>query len=198
MPPVPSYPAEERKRLLQASGMALGAELLFVLALGLGHPPAFRSPFDSAQYLDAQILRLPQDAHLSAAAAATPDDGIFYNPRRKHPKTVKRAAPPKTPGQNQVKAAPGPGPIHGPVALYSPAPVIPGYLRNQNLKASVVIEFLITAQGLVTPRLLDSSGSGELDAIALSTVSKWRFKPASRGDLPIDSKTRLRILFEVY
>lgn len=196
MPPALSRPLEERKQLLQASGMALGAELLFFLALGLGHLVVFRSPSGSAQYVDAQILQLPPNAVLRGAVAAVPDDEIVYNPRRKHPKPVKKADPP--PGQNQVKAAPGLGPTQGPVALYSPAPVIPGYLRNQNLKASVVIEFLITAQGRVTPRLLDSSGSGELDAIALDTASKWQFKPATRGDVPVDSKTRLRILFEVY
>jgi len=60
-----------------------------------------------------------------------------------------------------------------------------------------VIEFLITAQGEVTPRLLDSSGNDELDAIAIDTVKKWQFKPAAQDNVPIDSKTRLRILFEV-
>ena len=96
-----------------------------------------------------------------------------------------------------MDAGPDLGPTHGPVALYSPQPVIPAYLRDQNLKTNVVIEFLVTAQGQVTCRLLESSGSDELDALSLETAEKWRFKPAAQDNVPIDSKTRLRITFEV-
>ncbi len=86
----------------------------------------------------------------------------------------------------------------GDLPVSSPAPVIPNHLRDQKLKTSVVIEFLITAQGQVTPRLLDSSGNDELDVIAFKTDSLWKFKPAAQDNVPIDPKTRLRILFEVY
>jgi TonB family protein len=99
--------------------------------------------------------------------------------------------------QNQVDAGQALGPTHGPVAFYAPAPTIPAYLRDQNLKTSMVIEFLITAQRAVTPRLLSTSGNEELDAIALKTTSKWQFKPAAKDNVPMDSKTRLRIVFEV-
>jgi TonB family protein len=61
-----------------------------------------------------------------------------------------------------------------------------------------VIEFLITASGGVTPRLLRSSGNDELDAIALTTVKKWQFRPAEQDHKAIDSKIRLRIVFEVH
>lgn len=150
-------------------------------------------------YVDVQMVQLQENAHLSGAQATTPEDEVIFNPH-KHPKRMekKKEEPPKAPEQNQVNAGPDLGPTHGPVALYAPQPVIPEYLRNQNLKASVVIEFLITAQGQVTPRLLVSSGSDELDAIAIATVKKWQFKPAAQDNVPIDSKTRLRILFEVY
>jgi TonB family protein len=197
--PFHSNPAEEQKRLYQSAGIALGLELLFFLALGISHLPLFHNPFDSAQYIEAQILQLPENAHLTGAQATTPDDEIVFNPHHKAlKKVVKKTPPPPAPEQNQVNAGPQLGPTHGPVALYSPAPVIPTYLRDQNLKTSVVIEFLITAQGQVTPRLLESSGNNELDSIALNTVTKWQFKPAAQDNVPVDSKTRLRILFEVY
>ncbi len=192
-------PDLERKQLAQSAGIALLFELLFFLALGLGHLPLFHNPFDSAQYVDAQILQLPENTHLTGAQATAPDDEVVFNPRRKHPpRPVKKEEPPKPSEQNKVEAGPDLGPTHGPVAVYSPSPVIPEYLRSQNLKTTVVIEFLITAQGQITPRLLDSSGNDELDAIALNTVKKWQFKPASKDNIPTDSKTRLRILFEVY
>jgi TonB family protein len=196
--PFHSNPAEEQKRLYQSAGIALGLELLFFLALGIGHLPLFRNPFDSAQYVEAQILQLPANSHLTGAQATTPDDEVVFNPHHRQAKRTPKPPPPQAPEQNKVEAGPDYGPTHGPVALYSPSPVIPTYLRDQNLKTSVVIEFLITAQGQVTPRLLESSGNNELDSIALNTVTKWQFKPAAQDNVPVDSKTRLRILFEVY
>ena len=184
----------EQEPLARSAALAVALELIFFLALGLGHLPLFHNRFDDA--VEAQILQ-PSDAHLAGAQATSPDDDVIFNPRHK-PKPSKKPQPPKSSEQNQVNAGPDLGPTHGPVALYSPAPVIPAYLRGQNLRTSVVIEFLITAQWEATPRLLDSSGSDELDAIALATVRKWQFKPAAQDNLPVDSRTRLRILFEVY
>lgn len=192
------HPRLERKQLVQSAGWALLLELLFILALGLGRPPFFHSPFDSSQYIEAQILLLPAKNHLTGVQAATPEDEIVFNPQRKHPVPLQQIEPAKLPEQNRVNAAPNFGPDHGAIAVYSPAPSIPTYLRNQNLKTSVVIEFLITSQGRATPRLLESSGNDELDAIALETVKTWRFKPAVQANTPVDSKSRLRIRFEVY
>jgi TonB family protein len=189
---------EDEKRLRQAAGIAAILEVLFFLALGLGHLPFLRNPFDSANYVEAQIVQLPANAHLTGADAVKDEDQVVFSRKQSRKKKVERKEPPKTPAQNQVEAGPALGPTHGPVAFYAPAPVIPNYLRDQNLKTSVVIEFLITAQAAVTPRLLESSGNDELDAIALKTALKWQFKPAAQDNMPIDSKTRLRILFEVY
>ena len=189
---------EDERRLRQAAGLALGLEVLFFLALGISHLPFLLNPFDSANYVEAQIVQLPADAHLTGAEAVKDEDEIVFSQKQSHKKKVEKKEPPKTPEQNQVDAGPQLGPTHGPVAFYAPAPVIPAYLRDQNLKTSVVIEFLITAQAAVTPRLLESSGNDELDAIALKTASKWQFKPAAQDNIPVDSKTRLRILFEVY
>lgn len=178
--------------------MALGLEILFFLALGLGRLPFLRNRFDSANYVEAQIVQLPANAHLTGTTAVKDDEEIVFSRKQSHKKKTEKKEQPKAPEQNQVEAGPQLGPTHGPVALYAPEPVIPVYLRNQNLKANVVIEFLITAQGAVTPRLLDTSGNDELDAIAIKTASKWQFKPAAQDNVPVDSKTRLRITFEVF
>jgi TonB family protein len=188
---------QDDQRFRRAALWAFGAELLFFLSLGLGHLNYFRNKFDSADLIETQILQMPANAHLSGEQATTDEDEVIFNPKHPHRKVIPKEPPKKAEEQNQVDQGPDLGPTHGPVALYAPAPVIPKYLRDQNLKTSVVIEFLITAQGLVTTRLLDSSGTEELDAIALDTVSKWKFKPAAQNNAPIDSKTRLRIVFEV-
>jgi TonB family protein len=188
----------ENQQFRRAALWAVGVELLFFLSLGLGHLNYFKNNFDSADLIETQILQMPANAHLTGAQATTDEDEVIFNPKHPRRKVTPKEPPKKTEEQNQVDQGPDLGPTHGPVALYAPAPVIPQYLRDQNLKTSVVIEFLISAQGLVTTRLLDSSGTEELDAIALNTVSKWKFKPAAQNNAPIDSKTRLRILFEVH
>jgi TonB family protein len=188
---------QDDQRFRQAALWAVGVELLFFLSLGLGHLNYFRNKFDSADLIETQILQLPANARLTGEQAATDEDEVIFNPQHPRRKVIPKEPPKKVEEQNQVEAGPDLGPTHGPVALYAPAPVIPKYLRDQNLKTSVVIEFLITAQGWMTTRLLDSSGTEELDAIALNTVSKWKFKPAAQNNTPIDSKTRLRIVFEV-
>jgi len=189
--------SSEDRRFKQAAMWAVAAEGIFFLSLGIGHLSYFKNRFDSTNYIEVQILQMPANVHLSGQTAAADEDEVIFNPRHPHRKPIQKQPPPQAETRNQVDQGPDLGPTHGPVALYAPAPVIPQYLRNQNLKTSVVIEFLITAQGLVTPRLLDSSGTEELDAIAINTVSKWKFKPAAQNNEPIDSKTRLRIVFEV-
>jgi len=191
---------QDGKRLWRAAALAMVLEALFFILLGLGHLPFLRNPFNSTDYVEAQIVQLPPNAHLTGAEAVKDEDEIVFSRKQSHkPKKEEKKEPPKEPEpQNQVEAGPSLGPTHGPVALFTPAPVIPSYLRDQNLKAFVVIEFLIAAQGQATPRLLQSSGNDELDAIALNTVAKWQFKPAAQDNVPVDSKTRLRILFEVY
>jgi TonB family protein len=190
-------PTLEEKRFRQAALWALAAELLFFLSLGLGNIQYFRNKFGSNDLIATQLL-MPTNAHLTGDQATTDEDEVYFNPQHPHRKPVKKEPPKKTEAQNQVDQGPDLGPTHGPVALYAPSPVIPTYLRDQKLNTNVVIEFFITAQGLVTPRLLASSGSDELDSIALSTVNKWKFKPAAQDNVPIDSKTRLRILFDVH
>jgi len=189
---------EDTKRMFQASWIALGLEILFFFALGLEHLPFLGNPFDSAGYVEAQIIQMPTQAHLTGAAAVKDEDEVILSRKESHKNKAEKKETPKAPQQNQVDAGPALGVNHGPVAFYAPAPVIPAYMRDQNLKTSGGIEFLITAQGVVTPRLLESSGNDQLDAIALRTVSKWQFKPAAKDNLPVDAKTRLRILFEVY
>ncbi|MGH7738587.1 MAG: energy transducer TonB [bacterium] len=191
------HPTEERKRLRRACGTALAVELFFFAVLGLGNLPIFHNRFDSAQYVDVQMVQLPANSHLAGAQVVQPDEDIVYNPHHRRRKLKPKKAQPPKPEQNKVDAGPALGPTHGPVALYAPQPAIPNYLRDENLRTSVVIEFLVTTQGQVTPRLLVSSGNDSLDAIALATAEKWKFKPAAQNNVPIDSKTRLRILFEV-
>jgi len=177
---------------------ALEAAILALLGLSQAHwLSRLHRASDAIDTIEAQVLSMPEQAHLVSqdATASLPEEVLS-----KKAGMGKKAKAGQKPVQDQNQAQSGPalGATHGAVALYAPAPVIPPYLRDQQLKASVVIEFLVDAQGAAEPRLLSSSGNEELDAIALDTVKRWRFAPAEQDHHPLGSKTRLRILFEVY
>ncbi len=178
---------------------ALAIELAFLVAasqmgsLGNRHPPAVQ---DSAPFLEAEIFR-PKDAHLTETKASVSPPRKRETVLSKRPGIGRNAKPGEEKEENQTQAGPALAPSHGPVAIYSPSPIIPPYLRNQELHSSAVIEFNIAASGELAARLVASSGNEELDAIAIRTAKTWRFHPAERDHVPIESKIRLRIVFEI-
>ena len=150
----------------------------------------FRPRHQEAPHLRSETPTAVYPQSSEPTLSKTPDVG----------KETKPQDVPLQPQHNQtlaaVPATPAPA-THGPECLSSPAPVIPDYLRNDVLKTSVVIEFLISKEGRVAPTLLSSSDNEELDQIALRTARKWTFKPAEKDGVFVDSKLRLRIEFEI-
>jgi TonB family protein len=147
--------------------------------------------------LEAEIYEAPKvDKLLSEKpVAAAPKEAVIS----KTPDKGRAAKPGENivDTNNRTETGTALPPSHGPIVVYSPQPSIPQYMRDQALKASVVIDFTITATGEASPRLVNSSGNEELDAIALKTAKTWRFKAAAKENHPVDSKIRLRIVFEV-
>lgn len=205
--PVVGVPKPDAPRVLMASFLAaLLVEGAVVTAIAwhqhwLAHPQA-NSGLDESRFVEAQIFEVPSQAQLNAQIhpehVTRPTESALS-----HRIDRGRRAPPAESvlhehNETQASAEPGIGATHGPVPIFNPAPVIPAYLQAQELDASVRIEFLITAQGAVTARLLESSGNEELDAIALATVKRWQFRPAEKDHVAIDSRTRLKIVFEIH
>lgn len=154
---------------------------------------------DESQFIQAEMVQMPPVAHLVDQSKPVSVAHHHEVALSKNPSRGRKAKPNEKllDEKNQTEGGPQYGPTHGPIALYTPAPVIPSYLQDDYLKASVVIEFMISSTGAATPRLIDSSSNDQLDAIALETVEKWKFRPAEKNHMPIDSKVRLRIEFEV-
>lgn len=192
----------QEKVLLKSLAAALLIELLLVTAFGwnshwLAHPTQVNP---ETQYIEAQIFQMPKEAHLvdshkAVTQAARPEKTISIRPQQGSASGSKSDS--SVEEENQTEAGPALSATHGPVAVYAPPPVIPSYLQDHELKASVIIEFLVSTQGKATPRLVRSSGNEELDAIAVKTVNKWIFRPGEQDGKPIDSKVRLTILFTV-
>lgn len=191
---------DEPKVLWVSAGVALVLEFVILTVVGWEQNwmPKPTAPGEAVKFIEAQVYQPPKLEHLiepektvapvkrEATLSKVPDKGREAKPDEK-----------QVQDQNQTQGGPILGATHGPVVVFSPSPVIPPYLQNQDLHASVVIDFYVTAQGETTPRLVNSSGNQELDAIAISAAKKWRFKPAEKDHQVIDAKARLRILFEV-
>lgn len=205
-----SVPLSDFRILFRCACIATIIETLILGMVGfdvhwLAHPQKTKG-LDPSAFIEAQMVQLPAQAKLMAdevtAKIAGPETVISKVPNAGKHATKEEQKSLEGADQNVTHALKGDGhPLgstHGPVAVFTPSPVIPAYLTNQDLNKTVVIEFFITAQGAVTPRLISSSDSEELDAIAINTAKKWQFRPAERDHKTVDSKVRLRIIFEVH
>ncbi|HEY9786572.1 MAG TPA: energy transducer TonB [Candidatus Obscuribacterales bacterium] len=81
--------------------------------------------------------------------------------------------------------------------LVAPQPVIPPELHEQCFKSCCIARFNIGPDGKTSVKLLSSSGSEEVDDIALSTLRRWKFRPAMLNGKPVQSTRRVKIEFEV-
>ena len=156
----------------------------------------------SSAPIEATIFEKPHEAHLSEEkpvhakrAAAMPEPVVSKTPSVG--KEAAKAAPLSLPTENVVDSSKPAIVSHGPMVVSSVSPKIPNYLKDQNLKTSVLIEFVVGADGSSSPHLLSSSGNEELDAIAVKSASQWRFNPAVKDNQAVPAKVRIRINFEV-
>ncbi|MGZ3657865.1 MAG: energy transducer TonB [Bdellovibrionota bacterium] len=178
--------------------VALVLESLVVFAAGnheswLGHKAGGA---DESNFIEAQVF-IPEDTHLVEAAKPLAQPKAAEPVLSKVPNKGQTAKPAPVAEENQTDSGPALSPTHGPVAIYSVAPKIPPFLQENDLNASVVIDFYVSAAGESNPRLVGSSGNEELDAIAIKAARLWRFHPAEQDHHALDSKVRLRIVFEV-
>ncbi|MEM1058463.1 MAG: energy transducer TonB [Verrucomicrobiota bacterium] len=120
------------------------------------------------------------------------------------------AAEPADPTEQAQPAPPSPAPplpsseqtgaIHDrPAAvIVNPAPRYPEAARRARLQGTVEVRLRIDARGNVTgAELVRSSGHLSLDRAALDASSEWRFEPARRAGLAVESQARQRFVFEL-
>lgn len=183
----------------RATLVALVLELAVLLLLGTRDQWLLHrhKALDESNFIEAQVF-IPPETHLveekPKATLAKPEATLSKDPAKgREAKPNEKAIP----EENKTESGPRLAPTHGPVALFSPAPKIPAYLQENDLHASVVIDFFVAANGSAEPRLVGSSGNEELDAIAIAAAKKWRFQAAETDHKATDAKVRLRILFEV-
>lgn len=82
-------------------------------------------------------------------------------------------------------------------AITCPSPEIPAELHEQCFKSCCLARFIIKPDGKSSVKLISSSGSSQVDDIALSTLQRWRFRPAMLNGEPVQSTRKVKVEFEV-
>ncbi|HLK58616.1 MAG TPA: energy transducer TonB [Chthonomonadaceae bacterium] len=117
----------------------------------------------------------------------------------KQPEPIKVAEVPK-PEPEPVKPAPPPKP-KGPTKEAEPAdtvkPEIPDDLKHGDFRAFVRVKVEIEADGSATPILRTSSGNPEIDRRVLDALKRWKWKPALKDGVPVQSTQLFKFEFLV-
>lgn len=85
----------------------------------------------------------------------------------------------------------------GPEPTYAPAPTIPDDMRDEVIEAVAVARFRVSSRGEVAVSLTKPTDYSRLNDVILQTLRTWRFHPASRNGVAIDSDAQIRLLITV-
>jgi outer membrane biosynthesis protein TonB len=84
-----------------------------------------------------------------------------------------------------------------PRAIYAPVPSIPDDMRDQLMQATATARFRVSRDGTATVVLISATDFSELNDIILDTLRKWRFIPAMKNGIAVDSQADVRLLISV-
>lgn len=85
-----------------------------------------------------------------------------------------------------------------PLYHLNPPPRYPRVARRRNYQGTVVLDVLVTIDGMAADvRVAASSGHAILDRAALNTVRAWRFTPARKGRHPVEMWVQVPVRFEL-
>ena len=105
---------------------------------------------------------------------------------------------PFTPPKPEPSPAPKPRRVVEAVATESPEPTIPDELRSEPFEKTLVVEADVDTGGHPTNvRVAETTGMKALDAAGLDAARRYRFRPATVDDEPVEQHVRFRIVFKV-
>jgi protein TonB len=84
---------------------------------------------------------------------------------------------------------------HSPRAIHTIEPPYPPGPARANLAGSVVLEFIVTAQGAVTAIKVISSTHRDFEHAAATALSKWRFEPGIKDGSAVATRLRIPMQF---
>ena len=78
-------------------------------------------------------------------------------------------------------------------AIYAPTPVIPDDLREDVMQAEAVARFKVSFDGISEVMLEKPTSSPRLNQVLLDTLKQWKFFPAVKNGVAIESSFEVRI-----
>lgn len=114
------------------------------------------------------------------------------------PKTPEPVVKPPVVEPPAPKPEPAPRRIVQAEAIESPEPTIPDELRTESFEKTLVVEADVDTGGHPTNvRVAEGTGVKALDDAGLDAARRYRFKPATVDDAPVEQHVRFRIIFKV-
>jgi len=112
--------------------------------------------------------------------------------------TAEPTATPRPTPTPEPTATPEPkGPTSDAEPVSQVQPEIPDELKATEFKTFVRVRVLVSADGTPTPSLRTSSGNSQIDGLVLNALRKWKWKPALKDGVPVDSTAYFKFVFEV-
>ncbi|HUN57795.1 MAG TPA: hypothetical protein VMU41_06745 [Candidatus Binataceae bacterium] len=78
-------------------------------------------------------------------------------------------------------------------AIFAPTPVIPDDLREQIISTVAVAHFKVASDGTAQVALTTPTNNPQLNQLLLDTLKEWRFFPAMKSGVTVDSEFDVRI-----
>ena len=82
-------------------------------------------------------------------------------------------------------------------AIYAPTPVIPDDLREDVMQTEAVARFKVSFDGVSEVRLEKPTSNPRLNQVLLDTLKQWKFFPAVKNGVAIESSFEVRIPISV-
>jgi TonB family protein len=138
---------------------------------------------------------LPPDDRTPFVRPSNPQDAVkFFESRKVAPEDEPLPRGPEINGEVFVDAGAVDVP---PQAISRVPPNYPFSLRATNVRGSVLIEFVVTDEGIPTAITIVKQSHAAFGKAASVAVSKWRFKPAVKAGQPVNMKLRVPINFSL-
>jgi len=178
------------RNALKIAGIAFCGGLLLFAVVWLNarrHNDFYRADPAQPQVQANEAMPLPEP--LPAATGASD------MPAAPQPLPEAPAAAPANPAAPPVAAAPSDRPV--PLPGQSPPPSYPPAALRRGESGTVVVRVDVDAGGMpLDARIIQRSGSRDLDRAALEAVRGWRFQPAQSNGQPMAGSLEIPIDFQ--
>lgn len=89
------------------------------------------------------------------------------------------------------------GPVSAPVRVEAPIPLYPEIARRARVECTVLLQSVIDESGQVTDVAVEKECPFGMTDAAIDAVERWRYRPATRGGLPVPVYMNLRVEFSL-